>query len=61
MVQKILAGLLPARLEYNMYKYEQYSHLLLLVLILTDVINYILNPLFMVAESVISYLVGVII
>lgn len=58
---KILAGLLPARLEYNMYKYEQYSHLLLLVLILTDVINYILNPLFMVAESVISYLVGVII
>jgi len=56
---KILAGLLPARLEYNMYRYEQYSHLLLLVLIFTNVINYILNPLFIVAESVISYLVGV--
>jgi Zn-dependent protease len=56
---KILAGLLPARLEYNMYQYEQYSHILLLLLIFTNAINYILNPLFIAAERVISYMVGV--
>jgi len=56
---KILAGLLPTRIEYNMYRYEQYSHLLLLILIFTDVINYILNPMFIAAERVISYLAGI--
>lgn len=56
---KILSGLLPFRLEYKIYQYEQYLNILLLLLILTNGINYLLNPLFIAAERVLYYLVGI--
>ncbi|MBZ2173774.1 site-2 protease family protein [Schnuerera sp. xch1] len=42
---KILASLLPVKLEYFIYKNEKYLYLILILLILTDTINKILNPI----------------
>lgn len=55
---KILAGFLPGKLEYKFYLYERYSYLLLLLLIFTDVIDYILGPMFFYAQRAISYIAG---
>ena len=55
---KILAGILPVKLEYKFYQYEQYSYILLLILILTNVIDYILSPMFYYAEKLISSIVS---
>lgn len=55
---KILAGFLPSRLEYNFYRYEKYSYLLLLLLIFTNAIDYILGPMFFYAQRAISFFVG---
>ncbi|MCK9216750.1 MAG: site-2 protease family protein [Firmicutes bacterium] len=50
---KILAGLLPERIEYKFYKYEQYSYIVLLILIFTRFIDYILSPMFFYAQKII--------
>lgn len=55
---KILAGILPVKLEYKFYQYEQYSYILLLILIFTNVIDYILSPMFYYAEKLISSIVS---
>ena len=55
---KILAGILPVRIEYKLYKYEQYSYLLLLLLIFTHAIDYILGPMFFYAQRAIYYVVN---
>ncbi|NLN49715.1 MAG: site-2 protease family protein [Clostridiales bacterium] len=57
---KILAGILPTRIEYKFYKYEQYSYLLLLFLIFTNTINYVLSPMFFYAQRAIYYVVNLI-
>ncbi len=50
---KILAGILPEKIEYKFYKYEQYSYIILLILIFTRSIDYILSPMFFYAQKVI--------
>lgn len=55
---KILAGILPVRLEYKFYQYEQYSYILLLILIFTNAIDYILSPMFFYAQKIISNVVS---
>lgn len=57
---KILAGILPSKVEYRFYKYEQYSYLLLLILIFTNTIDYILNPMFYYAQLAIASVVSLI-
>ncbi|MBC7087266.1 MAG: site-2 protease family protein [Tissierellales bacterium] len=42
---KVLASLLPTKLEYSFYKYERYFYFILLLLIMTNTISKILNPL----------------
>lgn len=42
---KIVASLLPTKLEYLFYKYERYFYFVLLLLIMTNTINKILVPL----------------
>ena len=42
---KIIASLLPTKLEYLFYKYERYFYFVLLLLIMTNTINKILVPL----------------
>ncbi|SHI93413.1 site-2 protease family protein [Lutispora thermophila] len=56
---KILSGLLPFRLEYKMYQYEQHLNILLLLLIVTNGINYLLNPMFIAAETVLYHLIDI--
>jgi len=55
---KILVGFLPYKIEYNFFRYERYLYILLILLIFTDSINYILNPMFYGADRVISYLMS---
>lgn len=55
---KILSGILPVRLEYKFYQYEQYSYILLLILIFTNAIDYILSPMFYYAQKLISSVVS---
>lgn len=56
---KILSGLLPTKIEYKFYQYEQYSYILLLILIFTNAIDYILGPMFFYAEKIISDVVSI--
>ena len=42
---KILASLLPDKMEYYFYKYERYFYLILILLIFTDGIDRILSPI----------------
>lgn len=44
---KIVAGLLPVKMEYYFYKYERYLSLILLVLIANNSIDKLLTPLIM--------------
>ena len=54
---KILASILPTRLEYKFYRLEQYSYLILIILIFTNIIDYILSPMFYYAQLLISHIV----
>ncbi|RKD34773.1 peptidase [Thermohalobacter berrensis] len=42
---KILASILPTKYEMLFYRYEKYTYLLLIFLIMTNVIDRLLNPL----------------
>jgi len=42
---KVVASLLPVKLEYYFYKYEKYFYLILILLIATRGISRILGPL----------------
>lgn len=55
---KILAGFLPNRAEFAMYKYENYTYVLLMVLVFTGVINAVLGPMINMADGAVSNLVG---
>lgn len=55
---KILASLLPNKIEYAMYRYENYSYVLLLVLVFTGIINVVLGPMINVADTAVSNIVG---
>lgn len=50
---KVLASLLPIKLEYYFYKYERYFYIILLGLIATDMVQRILGPLVNFAYSLI--------
>lgn len=43
---KILASVLPVRLESKFYEWERYSYIILLVLLFSNVLDVILNPMF---------------
>lgn len=58
---KILAGLLPVKYEYSFYKYEQYSQILLLLLIFTNTIHIVLDPLFGIVNIAILNIVNLIV
>ncbi len=58
---KILAGLLPVKYEYSFYKYEHYSQILLLILIFTNTIHIVLDPLFSVVNISLQNIVNLII
>lgn len=42
---KIIASLLPVKIEYYFYKYERYFYLVLILLIFTNMIDKILSPM----------------
>lgn len=50
---KVVASLLPVKLEYYFYKYERYFYIILLGLIATDMVQKILGPLVNFAYSMI--------
>lgn len=50
---KVVASLLPVKIEYYFYKYERYFYIILLGLIATDMVQRILGPLVNFAYSLI--------
>lgn len=42
---KILASFLPVKYEYMFYKNERYLHLILIILVITNTVDKILNPI----------------
>ena len=42
---KIVASLLPVKLEFYFYKYEKYLYLILLILVASNTIDKILGPI----------------
>jgi Zn-dependent protease len=54
---KILASVLPEQLEEKFYAIEKYSYLILIMLIVTNALSYILDPLFMGTTTVLQSLV----
>ncbi len=42
---KVLASLLPSKIEFYFYKYEKYFYILLVALLFTGVINKIIGPI----------------
>jgi Zn-dependent protease len=50
---KVVASLLPVKMEYYFYKYERYFYIILLGLIATDMVQRILGPLVNFAYSLI--------
>jgi Zn-dependent protease len=54
---KILASVLPGHLEEKFYAIEKYSYLILIMLIVTNALSYILDPLFMGTTTVLQSLV----
>jgi Zn-dependent protease len=51
---KVVASLLPVKMEYYFYKYERYFYIILLGLIATDMVQRILGPLVNFAYSLIN-------
>lgn len=55
----ILAGLLPANLAQQFYKYSKYGMIILIVLLATGALRYVLWPLFDVSVSIIGGLFSI--
>lgn len=54
---KIVASVLPEKLEYYFYKYERYLNLILIVLIISDVTDKIMGP---IIDTVLNILIKLI-
>ena len=52
---KVVASLMPSKIEYYFYKYERYFYIVLVILIMTDVIDYVMAP---AIEFIINILLG---
>lgn len=57
---KILASLLPRKLEYLFYKYERYMYLILILLIFTNTIDKILGPTINIMLNIIYNIINLI-
>lgn len=56
---KIVASLLPKKIEYNFYKYERYFYIILIILIITNTIDKLLSPIInFVIETLLQILVS---
>ncbi|MFA5525021.1 MAG: site-2 protease family protein [Tissierellales bacterium] len=55
---KIIASLLPLKLEYYFYKYEKYLYLILIILIATNTIDRIMGPVIDAALNLLILLLG---
>ena len=55
---KIVASMLPDKVEYYFYKYEKYFYLVLIALIFTNMIDKILSPIITV---VMNLLMGILV
>lgn len=60
---KILASVLPPKLEEKFYAVEKYSYLILIMLLVTKTLNYILDPLFRgtiyIIQSLVINIIGI--
>lgn len=50
---KILASLLPTKYEYYFYKYEKYLYFVLILLIISNSLDKIINPIFDIALNIV--------
>ncbi|MTI68302.1 MAG: site-2 protease family protein [Firmicutes bacterium] len=57
---KIVASLLPNKLEYLFYKYEKYLYLILILLVLTNNIERILGPLVQISFNTLNDILNMI-
>lgn len=55
---KIIAAFLPARKRFVFYQYERYGFLLMVFLIMTNLIDYLLDPIVANVVGLIYFLVG---
>ncbi|NLV88603.1 MAG: site-2 protease family protein [Tissierellia bacterium] len=55
---KILASLLPSKVEYYFYRYEKYLYLILIILIGTNTIDKILSPIISNVLSILDLIIG---
>ncbi|MEY8415220.1 Zn-dependent protease (includes SpoIVFB) [Tissierella praeacuta DSM 18095] len=55
---KIVASLLPNKIEYYFYKYERYLYMVLIVLIATNIIDKIMSPIIDVILNLLISIIG---
>ena len=55
---KIVASLLPKKLEYYFYKYERYFYLILIILIATNTVDKLMRPIIDAALNLLIFIVG---
>ncbi|WP_353095862.1 site-2 protease family protein [Tissierella praeacuta] len=55
---KIVASLLPDKLEYYFYKYEKYLYVILVILIATNTIDRIMGPIIDAALNLLILMIG---
>ncbi|WP_313756472.1 site-2 protease family protein [Tissierella sp.] len=55
---KIVASLLPSKIEYYFYKYERYLYMILIVLIATNIIDRIMSPIIDVILNLLISIIG---
>lgn len=57
---KLIAALLPTEKRYWFYQYERYGFFLMIFLIMTNMIDYLLDPIVGYVISTIDFLVGIV-
>ncbi|CAK7016381.1 site-2 protease family protein [Tissierella carlieri] len=55
---KIIASLLPKKLEYYFYKYEKYLYVILIILIATNTVDRIMGPIIDAALNILILIIG---
>ncbi|MBU5426640.1 site-2 protease family protein [Tissierella pigra] len=55
---KIVASLLPKKLEYYFYKYERYFYLILIILIATNTVDKLMRPIIDAVLNLLIFIVG---